>query len=107
MPMPRGAGSSAIQFLTLALLIAPRYVFGMETQTITPTAQTRSETRSIGPLMEVAPDIAALRTVMVNVVFVGQPRSDDWVLIDAGLHFSALAILRAAAERFGPQSRPR
>jgi glyoxylase-like metal-dependent hydrolase (beta-lactamase superfamily II) len=79
----------------------------METATITPQWQTRSETRSIGPLMEVAPDIAAHRIVMVNVVYVGRPGSGDWVLIDAGLHFSAPAILRAAAARFGAQSRPR
>ena len=79
----------------------------MDTATITPQTQRKVETRSIGPLMEVAPDIAAHRIVMVNVAFVGQPGSDDWVLIDAGLHFSAPSILRAAASRFGPHSRPK
>ena len=79
----------------------------MNTETITPQLQDRPETRSIGPLIEVAPDIAAHRIVMVNVAYIGQPGSDDWVLVDAGLHFSAHAILRAAAERFGPESRPR
>ena len=105
--MLRGAGSSGIDFPALALLASQRYVCRMETETITPEAQTRPETRSIGPLIEVAPDIAALRIVMVNVVFVGRAGTDDWVLVDAGLHFSAPSILRAAAERFGPQSRPR
>ena len=79
----------------------------METNTLTPDVQSRPETRSVGPLLEVAPDIAAHRIVMVNVAYVGRPGSDDWVLVDAGLHFSAPAILRTAAERFGPQSRPR
>ena len=79
----------------------------METATITPQTQQKVETRSIGPLMEVALDIAAHRIVMVNVAFIGRPGSDDWVLVDAGLQFSAPSILRAAAERFGPQSRPK
>lgn len=79
----------------------------METDTITPQTQQRVETRSLGPLMEVAPDIAAHRIVMVNVAFIGDPGSDDWVLIDAGLPFSAPSIMRAAAERFGAHSRPK
>jgi glyoxylase-like metal-dependent hydrolase (beta-lactamase superfamily II) len=45
---------------------------------------------------------------IVNVYFVGQPRSGDgsWVLVDAGLPSSGPAILRAAEERFGPNARP-
>ncbi len=79
----------------------------MHTETITAQTQRKVETRSVGPLMELAPDIAAYRVVMVNVAFIGEPGSNDWVLIDAGLYFSAPAILRAAAERFGSQSRPK
>jgi glyoxylase-like metal-dependent hydrolase (beta-lactamase superfamily II) len=79
----------------------------MDTDMITPEVQTRSQTRTLGPLMEVTHDIAAHRIVMVNVVFVGAPGASDWVLVDAGLPFSAPSILRAAAERYGPDSRPR
>lgn len=53
-------------------------------------------------------DLAYKRLTIVNVTFVGLPRADDreWVLIDAGIPGSAKAIRRAAAERFGPRSRP-
>jgi glyoxylase-like metal-dependent hydrolase (beta-lactamase superfamily II) len=79
----------------------------MKTDTILPQSQESAQTRSLGPLMEVTPDLAAHRIVMVNVAFVGAPGSEDWVLIDAGLQFSAPSILRAMAERFGPASRPK
>ena len=56
------------------------------------------------PLLD---DLACVRTVMVNVFFVGRPGAKDreWVLIDAGVTGSAARIARAA-ERFGPGSRP-
>jgi glyoxylase-like metal-dependent hydrolase (beta-lactamase superfamily II) len=80
----------------------------METDTLT-TAQQQihPETRSLGPLIEVAADLASVRIVMVNVVFVGAPGAADWVLVDAGLPMSAHSILRAAAQRYGPNARPR
>ena len=57
-------------------------------------------------LSDVTPDIARMRTVMVNLYFVGEPRG-DWVLVDTGIPFFANRIMRAAAERFGPNSRPK
>jgi glyoxylase-like metal-dependent hydrolase (beta-lactamase superfamily II) len=53
-------------------------------------------------------DLAYLRTVMVNVIYVGPPHAGDreWVLIDAGMPGSANRIARAAAARFGRGSRP-
>lgn len=56
----------------------------------------------------VADDLAYLRTVMVNVFFVGPPGAGDrgWVLIDAGLPGHADAIADAAGRRFGPGARP-
>ena len=56
---------------------------------------------------EVAPDIAYLRTAIVNVYFVGAPGAPDgeWVLVDAGMPGFAGRIARAAAARFG-ESRP-
>src|SRR3954471_115480 len=57
---------------------------------------------------EVAQDLAHLRLFMVNVAYVGNPnmRGTGWVLIDAGLKGTASAIRKAAAERFGPESKP-
>ncbi|MFB3816876.1 MAG: MBL fold metallo-hydrolase [Candidatus Methylomirabilales bacterium] len=61
-----------------------------------------------GSAREVAPGVACLPLSIVNVYLVGGPGAPDrsWVLVDAGLRFSTGAILRAAAERFGPTSRP-
>jgi glyoxylase-like metal-dependent hydrolase (beta-lactamase superfamily II) len=58
-------------------------------------------------LMEVAADVAGMTIVMVNVYFVGEPGSDDWVLVDAGLPMSASRIRAAAERRFGAGARPR
>lgn len=57
---------------------------------------------------EIAPDLAYLRLMIVNVVFVGPPRAGDrgWVLIDTGLYGTASRIKAAAAERFGANARP-
>jgi glyoxylase-like metal-dependent hydrolase (beta-lactamase superfamily II) len=57
---------------------------------------------------EIAPDLAYLRLLIVNVVLVGPPRAGDrgWVLIDAGLYGTASTIKAAAAERFGAHARP-
>ena len=51
------------------------------------------------PLQQVAPDITYLRTLIVNVYFVGS--ADAWVLVDTGLPYTAERVLRAAEERFG------
>ena len=56
----------------------------------------------------VLPDLAYRRLAIVNVVFVGRPDAGDrnWVLIDAGLPFTAGLIKKAAAARFGAGTRP-
>jgi glyoxylase-like metal-dependent hydrolase (beta-lactamase superfamily II) len=61
-----------------------------------------------GLILEVTPDLACLQLPLVNVYFHGEPRAADrsWVLIDAGLGPWSGRILRAAAERFGADSRP-
>src|SRR4051794_2138476 len=53
-------------------------------------------------------DLAYIRTVMVNVYFVGPRNARDrgWTLIDAGMAGSADQIIRSAEARFGPGSRP-
>jgi glyoxylase-like metal-dependent hydrolase (beta-lactamase superfamily II) len=52
----------------------------------------------------VARDVACLQLSIVNVYLVGTPEAGpgSWVLVDTGLPTSRHAILRAAAERFGP-----
>lgn len=70
------------------------------------------ETRDAAPSPQlkptVSPDLAYLRTVIVNLFFCGRQGapSGSWVLVDAGLPGSAPWILGAAEERFGLQSRP-
>ena len=59
-------------------------------------------------LLSITDDVAGLRTGFVNVYFLGQAgQQRDWVLIDAGLPWSARPILRAVRDRFGPDARPR
>nr|WP_244593658.1 MBL fold metallo-hydrolase [Methylopila sp. Yamaguchi] len=57
---------------------------------------------------EIAAELAYKRLLMVNVVFIGPRHAADrgWTMVDAGLAGTAGAIRRAAAERFGPASRP-
>src|SRR4051794_2923034 len=64
-------------------------------------------TPRVGSLYEVAPDIAGLRQLIVNVYFIGDPGSGEWTLVDAGLGGSAEPIIREAARRFGPDAKPR
>lgn len=53
----------------------------------------------------IAAEVAGLQVVMVNVFFLG-PHGGPWVLVDAGLYWSADRIRRAAEERFGRGARP-
>lgn len=57
---------------------------------------------------EVRPDVAFVRTLIVNVVLLGPARAPDrgWVLVDAGVIGGRGTIEAAAAARFGPGSRP-
>lgn len=57
---------------------------------------------------EVRPDVAYLRTGIVNVVFIGPSKAGDrgWVLVDTGIAGTKSDIVAAAAERFGKGARP-
>ncbi len=59
-------------------------------------------------LQRLTQDITYLRTRIVNLYFVGEPRaqSGEWVLVDAGLPWSAGRIVGVAEELFGRGSRP-
>jgi glyoxylase-like metal-dependent hydrolase (beta-lactamase superfamily II) len=54
------------------------------------------------PFREVADGVWSLRTAIVNVAFVAES-DDSWVLIDAGLGFSANDILDHAEDLFGDE----
>ena len=58
--------------------------------------------------IQVTGDLACLRVAIVNLFFHGPPGAGDrgWVLIDAGLPWSAGALAAAAARRFGADARP-
>ena len=61
----------------------------------------------VGSLHEVAPDIAGFRHLIVNVYFIGEPGTNNWSLVDAGLGCSAGAIIREVTNRFGKDARPK
>ena len=73
-------------------------------------ASTRSAPKHGATIEEIAPGVAYLRTVMVNLFFLGDAGAGDreWVLVDAGLGGigAAASIAAAAASRFGKESRP-
>src|SRR5205814_627049 len=67
------------------------------------TLRARSPTRATD---EVAPDVTRIAHRIVNTYMVSNPVTGQWVLVDAGLPTSAPRIIKAAAARFGPDSKP-
>jgi len=61
---------------------------------------------SAGKGREVRPDVYYYTNQIVNLIFVGEPNSGRWVLVDAGMPKSGKAILAAAEERFGKGAKP-
>ena len=61
----------------------------------------------VGALHEVAADIAGFRHLIANVYFIGEPGSNNWSLVDAGLRGSAGPIIREVTNRFGKDARPK
>ncbi|MEX0646614.1 MAG: MBL fold metallo-hydrolase [Balneolaceae bacterium] len=56
---------------------------------------------------EVVDDLFCYTVQIVNVIFVGNPETGDFVLVDAGTPGSENEIIEAAEERFGANSRPK
>lgn len=52
-------------------------------------------------MSELPRDIMYITTLIANVVFVGKPGADEWVLVDAGVKGFAGNIADAVRERFG------
>lgn len=66
------------------------------------------ETDGGGQSRQIAPDLAYLRAMIANVMFVGARGAGDrnWVLVDAGVMGTVSLIVQAASERFGEGARP-
>ncbi len=77
-------------------------------QQIPLNSSSRAEEANPDNTREIAVDLAYLRTVMVNVIFFGMPKTGDrnWVLIDTGIMGARAAIKAAAEKRFGTGARP-
>lgn len=57
--------------------------------------------------LEVLPDLYCYTIQIVNICLVGNPETNDFVLIDAGMPGSANEIISVTEERFGSNSRPK
>ncbi|WP_096270293.1 MBL fold metallo-hydrolase [Paucisalibacillus globulus] len=57
--------------------------------------------------MEVSHDLYCHTIQIVNIILVGNPRTKDFVLVDAGMPNSADNIISIVEERFGKNSRPK
>ncbi|WHX99738.1 MBL fold metallo-hydrolase [Neobacillus sp. DY30] len=56
--------------------------------------------------IDVLPDLYSHTIQIVNICFVGNPETKDFVLVDAGMPESANEIISVTEERFGTNSRP-
>ncbi len=59
-----------------------------------------------GKEREVREDILYYTNQIVNVVFLGKPNEESWVLIDAGMPGSGKKIIEVAEKRFGKGNSP-
>lgn len=57
--------------------------------------------------IEVLPDLYCYTVQIVNFCLVGNPETNDFVLVDAGMPKSADEIISVTEERFGANSRPK
>ncbi|MGV2882519.1 MBL fold metallo-hydrolase [Paenibacillus taichungensis] len=57
--------------------------------------------------IEILPDLFCHTIQIVNISLVGNPESDELVLVDAGMPKSANEIISVIEERFGPNCRPK
>ncbi|RCW63927.1 MBL fold metallo-hydrolase [Saliterribacillus persicus] len=62
---------------------------------------------SSGLGIEVLPDVFNQTIQIVNIQLVGNPKTDNFVLIDAGMPNSADEIISATEDRFGKNTRPK
>ncbi|GAA4716171.1 MBL fold metallo-hydrolase [Brevibacillus fulvus] len=60
-----------------------------------------------GTGVEALPDLYSYTVQIVNIQLVGDPRTTDFVLVDAGMPGSAEEIISVSENRFGTNSRPK
>jgi len=56
---------------------------------------------------EVLPDLYSHTIQIVNIILIGHPNSKEFVLVDAGMPYSAKKIISVIENRFGVSSRPK
>lgn len=61
---------------------------------------------SSGKGREVRPDLFYYTNQIVNVIMIGKPNSESWVLVDAGMPKCGKEIQKVAEERFGKDNKP-
>jgi glyoxylase-like metal-dependent hydrolase (beta-lactamase superfamily II) len=61
---------------------------------------------STGRGREVRPDVYYYTNQIVNIIMIGKPGNDKWILIDAGMPKSGSAIIEAVEDRFGKGAKP-
>jgi glyoxylase-like metal-dependent hydrolase (beta-lactamase superfamily II) len=61
---------------------------------------------SSGKGKEVKKDLYYYTNQIVNIVMIGDPEKEEWVLVDAGMPKSGKEILDVATERFGANNKP-
>lgn len=78
-------------------------------ETLEPEPHSHSHTTDKLPsVYDVTPDVAGLKTVFVNLFFIGeQTPGSAWVLVDAGLYGSAGKIKKEAERLFGAGNKPK
>lgn len=57
--------------------------------------------------IEVLPDLYCYNVQIVNIVLIGKPENNEFVLIDAGMPGSVEKIISTIEERFGANARPK
>ena len=66
-----------------------------------------STDKNLSSPYDVAPDVAGLKTLFVNLFLIGTPgEGNPWVLVDAGLPGYAGKIKKKAEALFGPGAKP-
>lgn len=60
-----------------------------------------------GEGIEVLPDLFCYTVQIVNIVFVGNPDTNEFVLVDTGMPHSANEIISVTEDRFGKHSKPK
>lgn len=67
--------------------------------------RTPATSKQSGKGIEVLPDLYMFTVQIVNLFFIGYPKTNKFVVIDAGTPNKAEEIIKAAVKRFGPNAK--